>query len=171
MLARSDPSTYCLTWCSVVCGLPMNGGYDVEPTHTFARERLGLLERFHPTLKSEDFHWKIYAKSAQAHESPDVFRRPYDDIHPHGSTARCGQVRGDVSGRIHSRHPEAAESCGARVWREGPSEEERLAPVADALRRCSASSASIRHCSSCAAHRGGAGATVIDAKRGFTYFT
>ena len=44
-------------------------------------------------------------------------------------------------------------------------------PLVDALGRCCASSGAIRCHPSCVAHPGGAGATPIDPKRDFTYFT
>ena len=40
--------------------------------------QLGLLERFHQTLKSEEVYWKLYASPGEARESLEVFRRRYD---------------------------------------------------------------------------------------------
>ena len=45
--------------------------------------QLGLLERFHQTLKTEEVYWKLYASPAQARESLEVFRRRYNEIRPH----------------------------------------------------------------------------------------
>jgi transposase InsO family protein len=45
--------------------------------------QLGLLERFHQTLKQEEVYWNLYANPAQARESLEVFRRRYNEIRPH----------------------------------------------------------------------------------------
>jgi putative transposase len=45
--------------------------------------QLGLLERFHQTLKTEEVYWKLYASPAEARESLEVFRRRYNEVRPH----------------------------------------------------------------------------------------
>lgn len=45
--------------------------------------QLGLLERFHQTLKTEEVYWKLYASPGEARESLEVFRRRYNDVRPH----------------------------------------------------------------------------------------
>jgi putative transposase len=45
--------------------------------------QLGLLERFHQTLKTEEVYWKLYHSPGEARESLDVFRRRYNDVRPH----------------------------------------------------------------------------------------
>ena len=45
--------------------------------------QLGLLERFHQTLKTEEVYWKLYATPGEARESLEVFRRRYNDVRPH----------------------------------------------------------------------------------------
>ena len=45
--------------------------------------QLGLLERFHRTLKSEEVYWKLYASPGEARESLEVFRRRYNEVRPH----------------------------------------------------------------------------------------
>jgi len=45
--------------------------------------QLGLLERFHQTLKTEEVYWKLYASPAEARESLEVFRHRYNEIRPH----------------------------------------------------------------------------------------
>jgi putative transposase len=45
--------------------------------------QLGLLERFHQTLKTEEVYWKLYASPAEARESLEVFRRRYNGVRPH----------------------------------------------------------------------------------------
>ncbi len=48
-----------------------------------APTRLGLLERFHQTLKTEKVYCKLYASPGEARESLEIFRRRYNDIRPH----------------------------------------------------------------------------------------
>lgn len=45
--------------------------------------QLGLLERFHQTLKTEEVYWKLYTSPAEARESLEVFRRRYNEVRPH----------------------------------------------------------------------------------------
>ena len=45
--------------------------------------QLGLLERFHQTLKSEEVYWKLYASPGGARESLEVFRRRYNEVRPY----------------------------------------------------------------------------------------
>jgi transposase InsO family protein len=45
--------------------------------------QLGLLERFHQTLKTEEVYWKLYASPAEARQSLEEFRRRYNEIRPH----------------------------------------------------------------------------------------
>jgi putative transposase len=45
--------------------------------------QLGLLERFHQTLKTEEVYWKLYRSPGEARESLEVFRRRYKDVRPH----------------------------------------------------------------------------------------
>src|SRR5690606_11302858 len=45
--------------------------------------QLGLLERFHQTLKTEEVYWKLYANPGEARESLQAFRRRYNDVRPH----------------------------------------------------------------------------------------
>lgn len=45
--------------------------------------QLGLLDRFHQTLKTEEVYWKLYATPGEARESLEVFRRRYNEIRPH----------------------------------------------------------------------------------------
>ncbi len=45
--------------------------------------QLGLLERFHQTLKTEEVYWKLYSSPGEARESLEVFRRRYNDVRPH----------------------------------------------------------------------------------------
>ena len=47
------------------------------------RTQLGLLERFHQTLKSEEVYWKLYASPGEARESLEVFRRRDYEVRPH----------------------------------------------------------------------------------------
>lgn len=45
--------------------------------------QLGLLERFHQTLKTEEVYWKLYATPGEARESLEVFRHRYNEVRPH----------------------------------------------------------------------------------------
>ncbi len=45
--------------------------------------QLGLLERFHQTLKTEEVYWRLYDSPAQARTSLETFRQRYNDIRPH----------------------------------------------------------------------------------------
>ena len=52
--------------------------------------QLGLLERFHQTLKTEEVYWKLYASPGEARESLAVFRRRYNEIRPHWALLPLG---------------------------------------------------------------------------------
>ena len=45
--------------------------------------QLGLLERFHQTLKTEEVYWQLYENPAHARDSLEVFRQRYNTIRPH----------------------------------------------------------------------------------------
>lgn len=45
--------------------------------------RLGLLERFHQTLKKEEVYWQQYDSPLQAQDSLDAFRERYNRRRPH----------------------------------------------------------------------------------------
>jgi putative transposase len=45
--------------------------------------QLGLLERFHQTLKTEEVYWKLYANPGEARTSLEIFRRRYNEVRPH----------------------------------------------------------------------------------------
>ncbi len=46
-------------------------------------QQLGLLERFHRTLKDEEVYWQLYDSPQQAQESLDGFRDRYNRSRPH----------------------------------------------------------------------------------------
>ena len=46
-------------------------------------EQLGLLERFHRTLKDEEVHWQLYSSPQDAREKLEAFRQRYNEIRPH----------------------------------------------------------------------------------------
>lgn len=46
-------------------------------------QQLGLLERFHQTLKDEEVHWHLYASPADAREKLAAFRQRYNEVRPH----------------------------------------------------------------------------------------
>ncbi len=45
--------------------------------------QLGLLERFHRTLKTEEVYWRLYATPGEARESLEQFRIRYNEVRPH----------------------------------------------------------------------------------------
>lgn len=45
--------------------------------------QLGLLERFHQTLKSEEVYWQLYDNPGQARASLEEFRKRYNEVRPH----------------------------------------------------------------------------------------
>jgi transposase InsO family protein len=45
--------------------------------------QLGLLERFHQTLKTEEVYWKLYASPGEARTSLEAFRQRYNTVRPH----------------------------------------------------------------------------------------
>ena len=60
---------------------------DGDYTHVRIQYRtptqLGLLERFHQTLKTEEVYWKLYASPGEARESLEIFRHRYNEVRPH----------------------------------------------------------------------------------------
>ena len=100
-----------------------------------------------------------------------MFQRRYDDAHPHGGAARAdGYVVTSADVYIPATPEQLTTAALQRRVRVHPMSG-CSPPLVDALGRCSASSAAIRYRPSCVARPGGAGATLIDAKRDFTYFT
>lgn len=45
--------------------------------------QLGLLERFHRTLKEEEIYWRLYDSPAHGRECLEAFRERYNTIRPH----------------------------------------------------------------------------------------
>lgn len=46
-------------------------------------QQLGLLERFHQTLKREEVYWDIYRSPAEARDRLTTFRQRYNEVRPH----------------------------------------------------------------------------------------
>lgn len=46
-------------------------------------QQLGLLERFHQTLKVEEVYWDIYRSPAEARDRLAAFRQRYNEVRPH----------------------------------------------------------------------------------------
>lgn len=46
-------------------------------------QQLGLLERFHQTLKREEVYWQLYENPQDAREKLAAFRERYNDVRPH----------------------------------------------------------------------------------------
>ena len=57
-------------------------------------QQLGLLERFHQTLKREEVYWQLYDNPQDAREKLDAFRQRYNDVRPHWALEPAGG--GDV---------------------------------------------------------------------------
>ena len=45
--------------------------------------QLGLLERFHQTLKTEEVYWQLYDRPQAARESLAAFKKRYNERRPH----------------------------------------------------------------------------------------
>ena len=45
--------------------------------------QLGLLERFHGTLKAEEVYWNLYADPWDARQKLEIFRERYNQARPH----------------------------------------------------------------------------------------
>ena len=45
--------------------------------------QLGLLERFHETLKREEVYWRLYSSPAHAQDCLTEFRKRYNNARPH----------------------------------------------------------------------------------------
>lgn len=60
---------------------------DGEFTHVRIQYRtptqLGLLERFHQTLKTEEVYWQLYESPGEARVSLQDFRQRYNEVRPH----------------------------------------------------------------------------------------
>ena len=59
-------------------------------------QQLGLLERFHQTLKQEEIYWEIYRSPAEARDRLAAFRRRYNEVRPHWAL-RPGEGRDPVT--------------------------------------------------------------------------
>ncbi len=46
-------------------------------------QQLGLLERFHQTLKNEEVYWRLYRNPGAARRCLKEFRRRYNEVRPH----------------------------------------------------------------------------------------
>ena len=57
-------------------------------------QQLGLLERFHQTLKREEVYWQLYDNPQDAREKLDAFRQRYNGVRPHWALEPAGD--GDV---------------------------------------------------------------------------
>lgn len=57
-------------------------------------QQLGLLERFHQTLKREEVYWQLYDSPADAREKLEAFHVRYNTIRPHWALEPAGG--GDV---------------------------------------------------------------------------
>lgn len=61
----------------------ISGLYSQVRTRYRTPEQLGLLERFHRTLKREEIYWHIYDSPAEAREKLAAFHSRYNEVRPH----------------------------------------------------------------------------------------
>ncbi len=61
----------------------LNGKMSQVRTRYRTPEQLGLLERFHRTLKQEEIYWHLYASPADAREKLAAFHVRYNEVRPH----------------------------------------------------------------------------------------
>jgi transposase InsO family protein len=61
----------------------IQGCLDQVRTRYRTPQQLGLLERFHQTLKQEEIYWHLYASPAEARDKLAAFRRRYNEVRPH----------------------------------------------------------------------------------------
>jgi putative transposase len=61
----------------------IHGSYSQVRTRYRTPEQLGLLERFHRTLKKEEVYWHTYDSPADAREKLAVFHQRYNEVRPH----------------------------------------------------------------------------------------
>ena len=69
----------------------IEGQYAHVRIHYRTPTQLGLLERFHQTLKTEEVYWKLYSNPGEARASLEVFRQRYNDLRPHWALVPSGQ--------------------------------------------------------------------------------
>jgi hypothetical protein len=83
--------------------------------------QLGLLERFHQTLKTEEVYWKLYTSPGEARHSLEKFRQRYNELRPHWALEpMAGGGRRDPGGRVRAwLRGEAAEMAGVGESGEG----------------------------------------------------
>ncbi len=55
---------------------------------SFGPTQLGLLERFHQTLKVEEVYWRLYDSPFHARQCLEEFRRRYNTSRPHWALIR-----------------------------------------------------------------------------------
>lgn len=61
----------------------IQGRYQQVRTRYRTPEQLGLLERFHQTLKREEVYWQLYDSPSDAREKLKAFQARYNQIRPH----------------------------------------------------------------------------------------
>jgi putative transposase len=61
----------------------IRGCFEQVRTRYRTPQQLGLLERFHRTLKQEEVYWQVYRSPAEARELLAAFRRRYNHLRPH----------------------------------------------------------------------------------------
>jgi transposase InsO family protein len=64
-------------------------------------QQLGLLERFHQTLKAEEVHWKLYESPSEARVSLEVFRERYNWDRPHWALRESAKADPRVPAEVY----------------------------------------------------------------------
>jgi putative transposase len=77
------------------------GRFDHVRTRYRTPEQLGLLERFHSTLKTEEVYWQLYSSPQDAREKLEGFRQRYNEVR---SARRTHPPRASRQARRSARH-------------------------------------------------------------------
>jgi transposase InsO family protein len=84
-------------------------------------QQLGLLERFHQTLKREEVYWQLYDHPQDAREKLEAFQRRYRSS---GRTGPSNRRKEAMSSRQRTSTPRA-EPSPCRAGRGGPRRQEK----------------------------------------------
>ena len=68
----------------------IKGRFEHVRTRYRTPEQLGLLERFHQTLKREEVYWQLYDHPQDAREKLEAFRERYNQVRPHWALEPVG---------------------------------------------------------------------------------
>ena len=85
-------------------------------------QQLGLLERFHATLKTEEVYWRLYDHPQHARECLAEFRTRYNERRPHWALVPAGRWRPARAGRSVCRRAHDPDSALAGLGPRGAGE-------------------------------------------------